>query len=80
MARQANAIEAFGDDLAKGTLPQVSWIIAPTDKSEHATNHPAAGEDWTARLLQKLAAHPEVYAKSAFILNYDEGWLVHRYL
>ena len=54
-------------------LPQVSWIIAPTSRSEHATNHPAAGEDFTARLLQKLQNNPEVYRKTALILNYDEG-------
>jgi phospholipase C len=73
MARQVDAIEAFGEDIASGKLPQVSWVIAPTEKSEHATNHPAAGEDFTARLLQKLQANPEVYAKTAVVLNYDEG-------
>ena len=41
----------------------------------HATNHPAAGEDLTARLLAVLAdpKNAKVYAKTAFILNYDEG-------
>jgi phospholipase C len=73
MARQPNPIEAFEADLASGSLPQVSWIIAPTDMSEHAAHHPAAGEAFTSRLLDKLKAHPEVYAKTAFILNYDEG-------
>jgi phospholipase C len=73
MARQRNAIEAFKWDLGNNTLPAVSWIIAPTRKSEHATNHPCAGEDYTARLLATLAEYPETYAKSAFILNYDEG-------
>jgi phospholipase C len=55
------------------SINQVSWIIAPTEKSEHASNHPAAGEDWTARLLKALENNPSVYAKTAFILNYDEG-------
>lgn len=73
MARQRNAIEAFSWDLGNNSLPAVSWVIAPTRKSEHATNHPCAGEDYTARLLAALAAYPEIYAKSAFILNYDEG-------
>jgi hypothetical protein len=33
-------------------LVQVSWIVAPTWRSEHATNHPADGEDFTAKILQ----------------------------
>ena len=73
MRRQRNAIEAFNEDLNNGTLPSVSWIIAPTRKSEHATNHPCDGEDFTARVLATLAQYPDTYAKSAFILNYDEG-------
>lgn len=64
---------AFGDDIAAGRLPQVSWIVAPQALSEHADAHPPAGEDLTARLLAKLAAHPAVWAKTVFILNYDEG-------
>jgi phospholipase C len=75
MRRQRNAIEAFHDDLANNTLPQVSWIIAPTRKSEHATNHPCDGEDFTARVLETLTSFPDIYAKSLFILNYDEGKL-----
>lgn len=73
LRRQKNLVQAFSDDLSNGTLPQVSWIIAPTDLSEHASHHPANGEDLTARLLEELKDHPEVYKKSVFILNYDEG-------
>jgi len=73
MMRHVSLIEAFRADLESNSLPQVSWIIAPTDKSEHATNHPCAGEDYTARLLQTLTDFPEIYAQSVFILNYDEG-------
>ncbi len=73
MAKQKDLIDAFDLDMKKGTLSQVSWIVAPKDKSEHAPNHPCAGEDYTARILKKLQAHPDVYAKSVFILNYDEG-------
>lgn len=73
MKRQENLIQAFREDIESGNLPQVSWIIAPTRKSEHASNHPCAGEDFTARVLKVLQDNPQVYAKSAFILNYDEG-------
>ena len=52
---------------------QVTIIVGPADLSEHATYHPAAGEDLSARLIAQLKAHPDVYAKTVFILNYDEG-------
>jgi len=65
-------VDAFGYDLGNGTLPQVSWIIAPTDLSEHPDNRPAFGEDLTARLVAKFGLFPEMYAKTLFILNYDE--------
>ncbi|MFK0195205.1 phosphocholine-specific phospholipase C [Kitasatospora sp. NPDC090308] len=73
LATVPDLVKAFGDDLAAGTLPQVSWIVAPTALSEHANYRPAAGEDLTARLLAKLAAHPEVWANTVFLLNYDEN-------
>eukprot|EP00750_Incisomonas_marina_P023839 INCI5061.1.p1 GENE.INCI5061.1~~INCI5061.1.p1 ORF type:complete len:955 (+),score=131.17 INCI5061.1:258-2867(+) len=63
----------FANDVSSGKLPSVSWIVAPANQSEHATNHPAAGEDLTARLLEVLQSNPDVYAHTAFILNYDEG-------
>ena len=47
--------------------------MAPQGLSEHATAHPAAGEDLSARLIAQMKAHPDVYAKTVFILNYDEG-------
>ena len=59
--------------VANDTLPQVTYIIAPTALSEHANNHPADGEDLTARLVKTLGSNPSVYAKTVFILNYDEG-------
>mmetsp|Transcript_19893 Transcript_19893/g.41555 ORF Transcript_19893/g.41555 Transcript_19893/m.41555 type:complete len:717 (+) Transcript_19893:1-2151(+) len=73
MKRELDAILAFERDVKADSLPQVSWIIAPAEKSEHATYHPSAGEDWTARILKALQSNPDVYAKSVFILNYDEG-------
>jgi phospholipase C len=64
---------AFQDLVSRDALPEVTWIIAPTALSEHASNHPADGEDLTARLLKVLRDSPAVYSKTVFILNYDEG-------
>jgi phospholipase C len=73
MKRYPNLFLELEKDMQAGTLPKVSWVIAPTRKSEHATNHPCAGEDFTARLLELLQKHPKIYAKTLFVLNYDEG-------
>ena len=66
-------VAAFASDVAGGTLPQVSWIVAPTKYSEHPEAPPALGESLTARLLDALTANPDVWAKTAFIINYDEN-------
>ena len=51
----------------------MSWIVAPTIASEHPESPPAIGQALVAQLLATLAAHPEVWAKTVFILNYDEN-------
>mmetsp|Transcript_12855 Transcript_12855/g.32792 ORF Transcript_12855/g.32792 Transcript_12855/m.32792 type:complete len:694 (-) Transcript_12855:212-2293(-) len=73
MAISTDLVAAFQEDVNAGTLPQVSWIIAPADLSEHADHHPAAGEDLTARLLKALSSNSTLYSTTVFILNYDEG-------
>jgi phospholipase C len=66
-------VAAFARDVAADALPRVSWIVAPTSLCEHPSATPAAGEDLTARLIAALASNPEVWAKTALILNYDEN-------
>ncbi|WP_084581856.1 phosphocholine-specific phospholipase C [Sphingomonas azotifigens] len=66
-------VEAFRRDIAAGTLPQVSWIVTAADLSEHPTAEPAKGEHVTAKLIEALVDHPEVFASTVFILNYDEA-------
>ena len=66
-------VEAFRSDIAAGTLPQVSWIVTAADLSEHPTAEPAKGEHVTAKLIEALIDHPEVFARTAFILTYDEA-------
>ena len=73
MMRMKSLVDELDKDMTEGTLPQVSYLIAPTHLSEHASHHPAAGEAYTSQILDVLRKHPDVYAKSVFILNYDEG-------
>ncbi|WP_052681904.1 alkaline phosphatase family protein [Saccharothrix sp. ST-888] len=69
MATVPDLVSAFKADIDNGTLPQVSWIIAPAALSEHANYKPAAGEDLSARLLSVLAANRQVWSQTAFILT-----------
>jgi phospholipase C len=66
-------VAAFAADVAADRLPQVSWIVAPYKLCEHPSATPAAGADLTARLIAALASNPEVWGKTALILNYDEN-------
>jgi len=65
-------VAAFRKDLSSGQLPQVSWIVTAADLSEHPQYEPAKGENVCARLIEALVDHPEVFAKTVFIINYDE--------
>lgn len=69
------AADAFEVDARAGNLPQVSWIVAPTKLSEHpsAPSTPASGEDYTRRKLEAIMSNPKVWAKTVFILTYDES-------
>lgn len=66
-------VAAFRSDLSAGTLPQVSWIVTAADLSEHPQAEPSKGEHICAELIAALVDHPEVFARTAFIINYDES-------
>jgi phospholipase C len=63
----------FENDAINDRLPQVSWIVAPTAQTEHPDYFPAAGAEYIAQKLDAIAARPDVWAKTAFILCYDEN-------
>jgi phospholipase C len=64
---------AFEDDAYHDRLPTVSWIIPTSYQSEHPDYLPAAGADFIASKIEAIAANPAVWAKTAFILSYDEN-------
>ncbi len=63
----------FEEDARKGTLPQVSWLVAPTAQSEHPDYFPAAGAEYIASKLDAIASNPDTWRTTAFILCYDEN-------
>jgi phospholipase C len=72
-AVHCGADDDFENDARNDRLPAVSWIITTTTESEHPDHMPAAGAAFVARKIEAIAANPEVWAKTAFILNYDEN-------
>jgi phospholipase C len=63
----------FEHDAMNDKLPAVSWIIPTGVQSEHPDYMPAAGAAFVASKIDAIAANPEVWAKTAFILVYDEN-------
>jgi phospholipase C len=66
-------IAAFAADVAADRLPAVSWIVPMMQMSEHPDAPVPFGEVLISSLIAALASNPEVWAKTAFILNYDEN-------
>lgn len=66
-------IEAFAKDIDAGTLPAVSWIVAPYGVCEHPDASPGLGEAFTAEIVAALAANPRVWSKTVLFINYDEN-------
>ena len=66
-------VGTFEDDARADRLPAVSWIMPTSHQSEHPDYLPAAGADFVAQKIEAIASNPKVWAKTAFILNYDEN-------
>ncbi|QBR40499.1 phospholipase C, phosphocholine-specific [Kerstersia gyiorum] len=67
-------LETFRRDIAAGTLPQVSWVVAPAEYSEHpGSSSPIQGAWYTQEVLDALTANPEVWSKTVLIVNFDEN-------
>ena len=63
----------FEYDAIHDRLPTVSWIIPTSYQSEHPDFMPAAGADFVASKLNAIASNPDVFAKTVFVLIYDEN-------
>ncbi|MGW1894874.1 phosphocholine-specific phospholipase C [Streptomyces sp. NPDC002004] len=73
----AKAGDGFFDvlkaDVQAGRLPQISWIAAPEAFTEHP-NWPANYGAWyISQVLDALTSDPDVWAKTALFITYDEN-------
>jgi phospholipase C len=66
-------VGAFEYDARNDNLPTVSWILPSDVDSEHPNDTPAYGAAYIASKIDAIAANPEVWAKTVFILSYDEN-------
>ena len=67
-------LDLLEQDVLNGTLPQVSWIVATAEGSEHpGPSSPAQGADYTARVLDALTKNPDVWSKTVLLVNFDEN-------
>jgi phospholipase C len=65
--------DQFRDDVQNGTLPQVSWIVAPESYTEHG-NWPANYGAWyVSQMLEALWANPEAWSKTVVFYMFDEN-------
>jgi phospholipase C len=63
----------FEYDALHDKLPTVSWLMTAGGVSEHPKEMPAAGADFVASKIAAIAANPDVWKETVFILNYDEN-------
>ncbi len=73
-----NGLRSYQDgqfewDALHDRLPMVSWLIPTSYQSEHPDYTPAAGADFVASKINAIAANPDVWNSTVFILNYDEN-------
>jgi phospholipase C len=63
----------FEYDAAHDRLPTVSYIVPTSYQSEHPDYMPAAGADYVASKINAIASNPDVFAKTVFVVIYDEN-------
>ncbi|MGF6886274.1 phospholipase C [Nocardia sp. GAS34] len=66
-------LEQFITACRTGSVPQVSWIVAPYGYSEHPAARPVDGEAYVQRVLKALWDNPELWRSTVLLINFDEN-------
>ncbi len=69
---KGDVLHQFRTDVKENKLPTVSWVVAPSNFSDHPGS-PWYGAWYLSEVLDILTQNPEVWKKTIFILNYDEN-------
>jgi phospholipase C len=71
-APKGDVLRNFREDVQRGQLPAVSWLVPPENFSDHP-GAPWYGSWMVSEVLRILTEKPEVWKKTIFILTYDEN-------
>jgi phospholipase C len=67
-----HVLAQFVADATAGTLPQVSWIVAPYEYSEHPQASPSYGAHYVRTVLEALMGNQALWNSTALFVTYDE--------
>lgn len=68
-----HVIAQFAADCRKGTLPAVSWVVAPYGYCEHPAARPVDGEAYVAGVLSALWNNHDLWKSTVVFVDYDEN-------
>ena len=63
----------FAADVKAGTLPEVTWVLAPPYQDEHPPAPSNTGARVTGHVLETLASNPKVWANTVLFVTWDEN-------
>jgi phospholipase C len=63
----------FVNDIARDSLPQVSWIAPPNGYDEHPPSPPALGMWFSHQVISALVSNPKIWSKTVLFIMYDEN-------
>ena len=73
-SRPGTLAAEFRADVEAGRLPQVSYLVPSEVDSEHPSgSSPAASATLLYQVLDAIASDPDLWAKTAVIVNFDEN-------
>jgi phospholipase C len=68
-----HVLAEFVADCKAGTLPRVSFVVAPYAYCEHPQARPVDGARYVDTMLRGLFDNPKLWNSTAVFLNYDEN-------
>ncbi len=72
--RTRGLVEAFADDIANGTAPAVSYLVAGERDSEHPGNStPMLGQEIVREVLDTVASNHAMWDSTVLFISYDEN-------
>lgn len=69
---KGDVLHQFRTDVETGTLPTVSWLVPPSNFSDHPGS-PWYGAWYISEVMDILTKNQEVWKKTIFVITYDEN-------